>query len=366
MRVSLFLNHACNLRCAYCYNGRKFSRPMSWDIAERGVGLSLASEGPRHVSFFGGEPLLEIDLMRRIIALGRERAGRSIHFSVVTNATLLDARTLDELLGEGVNVAVSLDGGPEAQDITRRRNDGSSSWDAASTNARRLFVRRPWSKVIAVFDPRNVHLLAGSFDALLSLGARNISLNANYEGDWDSAALARFHVAFAQLGDRWVAAWKRGTPFSLNVLDSKILTHLKGGYAAVDRCDFGLREVCVSPAGRLYPCDRLVGEDTRDDVVIGDVWSGVDPIRRDALIARKHTLAQDCAECELARRCMNWCGCVNYATTGDVGGVSGLVCAFERRFIAEADRVAGVLFAEQNPGFLRRFYGCRPPATPAG
>jgi uncharacterized protein len=360
MRVSLFLDHACNLRCSYCYNGRKFSRRMSWDVARAGVELALATPGPAHVSFFGGEPLLSLDLIRQVVAFGRERAGKEIHFSVVTNATLLDEATLAELLAERFNVAVSLDGGREAQDTTRRRADGSSSWEAASTNARRLFVRRPWAKTIAVFDPSNVHLLADSFDALLELGARNLSLNANYEGAWDDKALSSFDLAFHDLGDRWIDAWRRGVAFSLANLDGKIVTHLKGGYVPGDRCDFGLREVCVSPAGRLYPCDRLVGEDTRDDVVIGNVQTGVDAIRRDALLARKHTLAADCADCDLVSRCMTWCGCVNYATTGDVGQVSGLVCAFERRFIAEADRVAGILWAEQNPGFLRRFYGRRP------
>ncbi|MBM4356276.1 MAG: SPASM domain-containing protein, partial [Deltaproteobacteria bacterium] len=156
---------------------------------------------------------------------------------------------------------------------------------------------------------------------------------------------------------RYADTFRRGIRFKLNLLDSKIVTHLKGGFACSDRCDFGCQELAVSPSGKLYPCDRLIGMDNRDDVVIGTVEDGVDPVRRDALIRAKNAILAECAECEYVSRCMHWCGCVNYAMTGSVGGVSGLLCWFEQALIEQADRVAEALFAEKNPAFLERFYG---------
>ena len=360
MRVSLFLNHACNLRCSYCYNGRKFSRPMPWEVARLGVELALAQPGSKHrVSFFGGEPLMEMDLIRQVMAYCRQRAGETglyLHHLVVTNGVLLDEEKLKFFLDNDVYVAMSVDGCRGAHSRTRCFPDGSSSYDAVTANARRLLAQQPGNKVIAVIDPSNVDFLAESFDALLELGARNLSMNVNYEGRWEEPDRERFEVALRALGERYIAAYRRGEAFTLNLIDSKIVTHLKLGYADSDRCDFGCEEVAVSPRGRLYPCDRLVGQDERDDVVIGDVWEGIDPVRRDALIAEKNAVMPDCAACAVVHRCMHWCGCVNHAMTGSVGGVSGLLCWFEQRMIEEADRVAAVLFQEENPGFMRRFY----------
>ncbi len=368
MRVSLFLNHACNLACRYCYNGEHFSRSMPWEVAKAGVELAIDQPGSKHrISFFGGEPLLEMDMIRRVMDYCRQRqdeTGGELYHLVVTNGVLLDQAKLDYFLEHDVYVAMSIDGCRAAHEATRCFADGSSSYDRVTQNARRLLAAKPSNKVIAVIDPLNVDHLGDSFDALLDLGARNMSMNVNYEGSWEEPERDRFLVALRDLGDRYIAAYRGGKAFTLNMFDSKIVTHLKLGYANSDRCDFGCEEVAVSPRGRLYPCDRLVGMDDRDDVIIGDVFEGIDPVRRDKLIAEKNEILDDCADCAVGHRCMHWCGCVNHAMTGSVGGVSGLLCWFEQRMIEESDRVASVLFQEENPGFIRRFYAPRVKATP--
>ncbi|MBN2799736.1 MAG: radical SAM protein [Deltaproteobacteria bacterium] len=362
MRVSLFLNHACNLRCTYCYNGEKFARAMPWEVAERGVALALDEPGPARVSFFGGEPLMERELMRRVIDAGKALAAsrkRALGFLVVTNATLLDEPTLDWLLDEGVHIGLSLDGSQRAHDAARVFAGGGGSWAVASENARRVFARAPGTKVIAVIHPGNVRWLAESFVALLDLGAINLSMNVDYEAEWDDAAREALVESLAALGDAYVAAYRAGRRFTLNLIDSKVITHLKGGYADSDRCDFGTEEVAISPTGRFYPCDRLVGEDDREDLVIGDVWRGFDVERRAALITEKHTLSPECEGCALRARCMNWCGCINYGMTGSVGEVDGLLCWLEQVTIEAADRAAEVLYQEEDQGFIARFYAPR-------
>lgn len=359
MRVTLFLDHACNMRCAYCYNGRAFRRTMPWEVAERGIALALDGPGPRRVSFFGGEPLLRWDLVVACLdhaAVEARRRGVRVEHVLVTNGTLLDRPKREVLIERDVFVGVSLDGDAEAHDANRRTARGGPTWARVVRNLRPLLAARPDSKVIAVVDPSNVDRLAASFEALLDLGARNLSMNLNYEADWDEAARGRFVAALSCLGERYVAAHRSGRIFSLNLLDSKIVTWVKGGFAPRDRCDFGCHEVAVSPTGRLYPCDRLVGQDDSDDVVIGDVWQGVDASRRDALVAAKNAVPPGCEACVLRPRCMTWCGCVNHAMTGSVAEVSGLLCWFEQRIVEEADRCATLLAAEGNETFLRRFY----------
>ena len=365
MRVSLFLNHACNFACAYCYGGDRFDRAMPLDVALAGVELALTSPGcgPAQVSFFGGEPLLEFERIQQVVAHARERAReleRDVRFLVITNGSLLSGERLDWLLEQDFTVAVSLDGCREAHDACRRRVGGSSSYDEVVANLAELLRRsRRGNKVISVLHPANVRHAADSLSALLDLGVRNISMNLDYSADWHEQARQAFEVALASLGDRYVQAWRDGRAFGLNLFDSRVATGLDGAFAPSDRCDFGCNEVAVSPRGRLYPCDRLVGEDVRDDVVIGDVFTGIDPVRRDALIAAKNAVLPDCAECALQPRCAHWCGCVNHAMTGQVGEVHGLLCWFEQRLIEEADRCARILLGDRNPGFVRRFVAPR-------
>ncbi len=364
MRVSLSLNHACNLACTYCYGGAKFDRAMPLDVAFAGVELAFGDGcGAPQISFFGGEPLMEFERIRQVVTRARERArelGQPIRFLVITNGLLLSGERLDWLLEQDFTVSVSLDGCREAHDACRRRAGGSSSYDVVVANLRQLLARSPrGNKVIAVLHPDNAAWAAKSLGSLLELGARNISLNLDYSADWDEVARGRFEVALAELGDAYVQAWQGDRAFSLNLLDSRIHTGLDGAYKPGDRCDFGCNEVAVSPRGRLYPCDRLIGEDAADDVVIGDVFEGIDPARRDALVAAKNAVLPDCAECALQPRCAHWCGCVNHAMTGSVGGVDGLFCWFEQRLIEQADRCARTLVEEKNPGFVQRFVAPR-------
>jgi uncharacterized protein len=316
---------------------------MPFEVAARGVAMALdLAPHERRVSFFGGEPLLEMDLVRRVVAHTREEAARReapVSFLLVTNATLLTARRLGWFLEQGVALAASLDGDAPAHDATRRHADGRSSHAEVVAHLRPLLQARPRTRILAVIDPRNVEHLPASFEFLRSLGARTLSMNVNYEADWDEPARERFLLALRELGERYVQAWREGGGFALNLLDSKIVTHLKGGFSCRDRCDFGCEEIAVSPRGRLYPCDRLVGGDDRDD-----------------LVAAKNRPSEDCAACALRPRCMHWCGCVNHAMTGRVDEVSGLLCWFERRIIEEADRCAGILYSEGVPAFLERFF----------
>jgi len=360
VRLTLFLDHDCNLRCRYCYNGSKFSSVMPLSTARQAIDMMLAMNRPlQQVGFFGGEPLLHRPLIAEVISYVRGVTGgqgEKPKFVVTTNGTLLDDEMVQWLSDEGFYIGLSIDGTPEAHDAQRVCIDGSGSYaQVAAGLARALHSGRP-VRTVSVVGPDTAHLMGASFEHLLGLGVRELSFNINYEGHWDEAARGRFETGLQDLEKRYVDAYRQGKPFRFNLIDRSIVTHVKGGYESCDRCDFGCEEIAVSPAGRLYPCDRLIGEDDRDDVIIGTVETGVDERLRDALIRSKNAVLEDCRDCAILGRCMHWCGCVNYAMTGDVGGVSGLLCWFERRLVEAADRAGAQLFAEKNELFLRRYY----------
>jgi uncharacterized protein len=361
MKVTLFLNHRCNLRCTYCYTGQKFHRAMSLDIARRAVdfGLREADRGFLLLSYFGGEPMLEWKLIEHSVAYALEAGARQrkrLFFSIATNGTVLDENRLRLLKAQKFQVQVSLDGCPAAQDTTRRYRNGRSSYARIENNLRRLLDDGFAVRVVAVIDPTNVEHLGASFDHLMNLGVRQIHFSPNYSGAWDEPACARFETALRDLGERYMARLRSGQDVRLDPINGKVVTHLARGYKEKNLCQFGQKEIAFAPSGRIYPCDRLVGEDANDEVCIGDLEHGLDVAKRDQMVQAKNTPDPECATCELQPRCMHWCGCANYETTRDVAQVAPIVCWFERCFIAEADRVANALYAEQDPTFLRRFY----------
>ncbi|MBT3223900.1 MAG: radical SAM protein, partial [Proteobacteria bacterium] len=115
MKLSLFLNHACNLRCTYCYNGEKFSRPMSLETAKKGVDLALDNQGDceffTQISFFGGEPLLEMALICQIVDYAKAEAkkrDRRLRFVMVTNGSLLSEKRLEFFMENRSYLGISL------------------------------------------------------------------------------------------------------------------------------------------------------------------------------------------------------------------------------------------------------------------
>ena len=373
MDVTLCLTHACNLRCAYCYAGEKSARRMTWDTAKASVDFALAHTierarltkrpGRMQLGFFGGEPLLEWPLMQQAFHYTREAcdtAGVRLLRTVTTNLTLLDREKADWFRENRFHVGLSIDGHAAVHDALRRRPDGSGS-HAACERALEFF-RGPESngEAILVVDPRTVDQLPEAVEWLIGRDIRRLSLNPNFTGDWTEDTAARWRTAYERIVPLYVSAFRENRPFRLNVFDGKIQARVNGGMRDCDRCGFGENEIAVSAAGHFYPCERLVGEDTVESLRIGDTRRGFYPEARCRILGSRGNTVKSCLACAVRDRCVNWCGCVNHATTGRTNEVAGIVCRHEQLCIEMADRAGSQLFAEGNPAFLAMFYPTAP------
>ncbi len=370
MDFTLCLTHDCNLRCAYCYAGRKHARRMSWETARQAVDFCLGHALNRaaltgrppeaQLGYFGGEPLLEWELLRRSAEYAIAecaRLGIKLRRTVTTNMTLLDSEKAAWLREHGFYLGLSLDGNAAMHDALRRFPDGRGSHAACAGALAHYRGPDAGAEVITVVDPRNVAHLAESVEWLMAEDIRSLSLNPNFYVEWPEAALEQWRAAYERVGDLYADGYRKGVPVRINVFDGKIRVRLKEGYAACDKCGFGENEIAVAPSGNIYPCERIVGDDTDAALCIGNVFGGFDKARRAKVTACRGNTVAECAECPVRDRCMNWCSCINYATTGAINKVAGIVCFHERMTIAAADRVAAALFAEKNPAFLAKFYG---------
>ncbi len=365
MLLTLCLTHDCNLRCSYCYAGRKFKHHMNHRTAERAIELGL-EESLKHatpkltVRFFGGEPLLEWETLKWSVDHALLRCSEldvDLRLAVTTNGTLLTDSRVSWLREREFHVGLSLDGNPAMHDTLRRFRNGRSSHGHGLAALRRMHRRDDVSyEVILVPDPRSIDHLAASVTWLLREGVRNITLNPNFYVAWPDSSRTTWRKHYEDIAKLYVASYQSGEELRVNVFDGKIKTGISGGYGSCSICSFGEGEVAVAPSGNLYPCERMVGDDSTPDMCIGNVFEGFDEEKRGRLLDRRTPTNAECIDCSYRPRCMNWCCCINYATTGETDSVHGLVCFHEQLCIETADTIAETLFAEANPVFLEKFY----------
>jgi len=368
MDVSLVLTHDCNLGCGYCYTGAKFRKRMSRATAEKALDLAFGDHAEEvQLSYFGGEPTLELDMLLEVAHEARarsERTGKRLVQTVTTNGTLLDRAKIDALYAEEIYLALSIDGVRAAHDVNRPQMGGGSSFDAVERALHALVAAGRPFETISVITPASARYLTESVSWLFESGVPRVALNPCYEAAWDDAGLEAWEAGLrgaAAAMARWMRA---GRTVSLSLFDNKILAALKGGLGLEDKCKLGDGFVAVSPDGHLYPCERLVAEDDKPELRVGHVDTGLSWERvcglRPAVRAKnddKHATNDECDGCAERYRCAASCACANLAETGNIEVAGGVQCWHERTVARIADEMAESLFGELNPVFLRWYYG---------
>lgn len=358
--LTLSLNHACNLRCDYCYAGPKFTSVMPLSVARKGLNLAFKRPGQLiDLLYFGGEPLLEPELIDVISTEARARAdaeGRRVRVSLTTNGTLIDDGLIALIKRHQIYITVSLDGCAAAHDPWRKYPDGRGSHAAAVAGIKALMAAGIELKLIGVVHPGNMHLLVESLDFVIGLGLKHFKLNVDHDADWTEPQLDALERNMRAVTQRLADRFREGEYFRLDPIDGRVLSHVHGGRCV--GCAFGDGEIAVAPSGHLYPCERLIGEDgpAQNDVLIGHVDVGVLPDRLAEVNHKKNEPHPECAECAYVSRCVWWCGCVNRAHTGKPGEIDEVLCRMEQISISAADEMAAALFFEDNPIFMERFY----------
>jgi len=365
MELCLVVDHDCNLRCRYCYTGRKRRQPMSEDVTRRAVALALARDSEwLSVSLFGGEPLLDPGRLQAIERITQEElAARHLELSprwlLDTNGTLLDDAALAWLAPpRPARVFVSLDGPAWVHDRLRVDAHGQGTHARALTGVHRLRARGIACELVAVIDPHNVAELGESLSFLLELGAERVTLQPNLRGEWPDAAIDAIERGVDAAARVWAEAFRRGASPIVEPFHRKVLSHLLGGAPCPARCQIATSELAVAPSGRLYPCAEMVGEDVAGgDLVIGSVFEGVDEARVLALRQRARVREPACDACDHRRRCQHDCACRQLASGGGLGRIGGVLCELEAAFINATDRASEALYAEGCRAFVDLYYG---------
>lgn len=367
LKLTLCLTRDCLLRCRYCYAGDKCKVAMSRETAEKAICLAVQEAVGRgwsiDLGFFGGEPLMEWELLQHCDAYLRAQAAAlpaPPRFTVTTNGLLLTPERAEWLAEHRYMTLLSIDGHAPMHRLNRVYADGRDSHAAA---ARALAVagaaRGLMTQVVCVVSPNNVHLLKEGVQWLAAHHRGPIALNFDFWADWNEAQLCTAAEQYGLCAELMCRSFREGQPIMVDALMSKMYSLLNGGYHSCDFCRMGEREICVSAEGHILPCSRLVGEMNNPDVVLGDVNAGMNRAKAALLSARSRQYAAACLSCACRPHCIHWCGCSNYAGTRNVATPSRAACLTEQRLIALAETMLTTLRRENN-AVLRQYFGHLP------
>jgi len=343
--LCLNVSHVCNMTCGYCFAGRGEyggeTGLMSLGTGKRAIDFLIQSSVGRKtldVDFFGGEPLLNWDVVKGIVEYARKTeqgSGKKFRFTLTTNGLLIDDDVINFTSREMHNVVLSLDGRQDTNDALRKLPDGKGSYVDVVPKLKRLVESRRGKGyyIRSTFTRRNLEFVSDILH-IADLGFRELSMEpvvARHGSPYellmeDLPAINRQYETLAiEMMRRQKAG--RGFTFYHYTID------LAGGpciHKRVAGCGVGNEYMAVTPSGELYPCHQFVGD---KNFLIGDVWRGVGSrkLQEEFLSANIYTRSE-CKGCWARMYCSGGCAANAYNASGSVGGIYELGCEmFKKR-----------------------------------
>jgi len=362
MKVTLSLTHQCNLACSYCYAGISRKPDMPPDLARQCIDSALTwlpPDASLEVGLFGGEPLLKFDLIKEIVAYTHSRAQETatpVHIGLTTNGTLLSPDILDFFADKDIRLCVSIDGPQEVHDRNRCYAGGRGSFTEVAANLDLAVKRLGVVEVNAVTGPDTLAAMPQTLDFFIDRGISVIHFNPDIKASWPDAVCDRFDEVYRQVAERYIDYYRQGTELALNLIDSKMVLFIKGGYSQSDRCAMGDGEWGIAPSGNIYPCERFIGEDIDHTFCLGNIRTGLDQERRCALRQKRGNNRIECATCFYKSFCMSWCGCTNWFMSGQSDLPAPALCAMEKAAIEAARHAFETLVKEDNDLFADHLF----------
>ena len=350
--ICLHVAHGCNMDCEYCFAGKGDysgkSGIMNLETGKRALDFLVEnSEGRKHleVDFFGGEPLINWDVCKELVAYGRElekKYDKIFNFTLTTNGVLIDEDVIEFTNKEMGNVVLSLDGRRETHDRMRHSKTGEGTFDNIIDNFRALVHSR-----LENAERSKEYYMRGTYTAynkdfaadvlaMADMGFKETSIEpvvsepdvpyALHEED-----LPALKEEYEKLALEMLERYKNGEDFTFY----HYMLDLTGGpciYKRVAGCGVATEYLAVTPAGDLYPCHQFVGD---DDMIVGNIYDGITHPETVAVFAEGNNVytRDKCSGCWARLYCAGGCAANNYHSNGDINKVYEFGCELHRKRI---------------------------------
>lgn len=342
--LCLHVAHTCNLNCSYCfaaqgkYQGER--AVMSFEVGKRALDFLIENSGSRRnleVDFFGGEPLMNFDVVKQLVAYAREvekEKGKNFRFTLTTNGVLIDDDVIDFANREMSNVVLSLDGRKEIHDRFRVDYNGVGSFDRIVPKFQKLVEARGNKNYYmrGTFTHANPDFLK-DIEEMLNLGFTELSMEPVVCASDDPSALTAEDMPivkqqYEKLAELMLKRNKEGKPFTFY----HYMIDLSGGpciYKRVSGCGSGTEYMAVTPWGDLYPCHQFVGD---EKFKLGSVFEGVtNKSVQDEFASCNVYSRKECDNCWAKLYCSGGCAANAYHATGSVKGIYEYGCELFRK-----------------------------------
>ena len=351
--LCLHIAHTCNLNCSYCfasqgkYHGER--AVMSYEVGKQALDFLMDNSGSRRnleVDFFGGEPLMNFQVVKDLVAYARsveKERGKNFRFTLTTNGVLVDDDVIEWANRECSNVVLSLDGRKEVHDRFRVDFAGKGSWDKIVPKFQK-FVKARGGKdyyMRGTFTHANPDFL-NDIKTMLDLGFNELSMEPVVCAKGDPSELTEedFHIVakqYEELAELMLEKDREGKPFTFY----HYMIDLTGGpciYKRISGCGSGTEYMAVTPWGDLYPCHQFVGEER---FCLGNIRDGVTNHEIQNEFASCNVYAHpECKNCWARLYCSGGCAANAYHATGSVTGVYEYGCRLFRKRMECAIMVA--------------------------
>ena len=342
--LCLHVAHTCNLSCSYCFASQgKFHGEralMSFETGKRALDFLIENSGDRvnlEVDFFGGEPLMNWQVVKDLVAYARsieKEHGKNFRFTLTTNGVGVDDDVIEFANREMHNVVLSLDGRKDVHDRFRVHHDGKGSYDE---------IVPKFQKFVKARGDRNYYM-RGTFTHynpdftedikhMADLGFTELSMEPVVTSPEDPCALTEedlpiLYDQYEELARYMIQRRKEGRPITFY----HYMLDLSGGpciYKRISGCGSGTEYFAVTPWGDLYPCHQFVGN---EDFRMGDIWNGITrEDTRDEFKMCNVYARPECRDCWARLYCSGGCAANAFHAEGSIRGVYEYGCKLFRK-----------------------------------
>ena len=345
--LCLHVAHDCNLGCKYCfaeegeYHGRRAI--MSYEVGKKALDFLIENSGNRRnleVDFFGGEPLMNWEVVKQLVAYGRSRekeAGKNFRFTLTTNGMLMTDEVIDFLNKEMANVVLSIDGRKEVNDRMRpTRNGKGSSYDIIMPKFKKFaklrgdksyYIRGTFTRYNLDFANDVLHFADEGFD---EISVEPVVASPDEDYAIRKEDLPQILAEYDRLAKEYVKRRKEGRGFTF----FHFMIDLSQGPCVAKRlsgCGSGTEYLAVTPWGDLYPCHQFVGQ---EEFLLGNVDQGiVNTAVRDEFKACNVYAKEACKDCFARFYCSGGCAANAWNFSGSITGAYDIGCEMQKKRI---------------------------------
>lgn len=341
--MCLHVAHDCNMKCKYCFGDTGAFEGerslLSLETGKKAIDFLLKNSGSRRnleIDFFGGEPLLNFDVVKELVAYGekaQEDYGKNIRFTITTNGLLLDDEKIEFINSHMVNVILSIDGRPHVNDSMRKTVNGKGTYDLIHKNYINLVNKRKGTYYVRGTFTRNNLDFSEDVKHLVDSGFKNVSVepvvtDPSYDYALKEEDLDTIFKEYERLADLYLDYYNSGKEFDF--FHFKVdLTQGPCVIKRVSGCGAGTEYIAVTPNGDIYPCHQFVGNET---FKLGNIADDVFDNRLYGTFNRTNIYSkEECKKCWAKFYCSGGCHANAYHMNNDMLIPYKLGCEMEKK-----------------------------------